>query len=128
MGLNHKDLESPLLTLIEIICINPALYSCAKGTRGGVYIHIWTTVRLGIVESENTPKGEPFQVGGHEQSWSLDLLLLTWKFPWECFLCSKLRGLDGTAVVMGVASSFLFAIFSIFFPLQTIYSRRAETI
>lgn len=37
--------------------------------KGGVYIHVWTGVILRIVESESTPKGEQFQVGGHEQSW-----------------------------------------------------------
>lgn len=86
--------------------------------KGGVYIHVWTRVILRIVESESTPKGEQFQVGGHEQSWLFGPLPLTWKLPWQCFVCSNLRGLGGTAVVMEVVFFFSFYHLYIFFALQ----------
>lgn len=51
-----------------------------RGIMGGVYIHVWTRVIVGIVESESTPKEEQFQVGRREQRWPPGPLLSTWKF------------------------------------------------
>lgn len=68
--------------------------------------------------TENSGIRVHFQGGGHEQSWLFGPLRLTWKLPWQCFVCSNLRGLGGTAVVMEVVFFFSFYHLYIFFALQ----------